>query len=95
MVRGVEMCYKRQMKTIAIAPVALVEIYGPLFPLVSRHSNVQYRLTEEHGITRVRFAHRAIGQIPAELRDSVNVNKGWTHLLERVRAAAESRGRKK
>ena len=26
-------------------------------------SNVQYRLTEENGITRLKFMHRAMGQI--------------------------------
>jgi uncharacterized protein YndB with AHSA1/START domain len=79
----------------AIKPPTLLEIYGPLFMSYPATSNVQYRLTEERGITRVQFAHRAIGLIPAELRDGVNVNRGWTHMLERMRAAAESRGKRK
>jgi uncharacterized protein YndB with AHSA1/START domain len=79
----------------AIKPPMLLEIYGPLFMSYPATSNVQYRLTEERGITRVQFAHRAIGLIPAELRDGVNVNRGWTHMLERMRAAAESRGKRK
>jgi uncharacterized protein YndB with AHSA1/START domain len=79
----------------AIKPPTLLEIYGPLFMSYPATSNVQYRLTEERGITRVQFAHRAIGLIPAELRDGANVNKGWTHMLARMRAAAESRGKRK
>jgi len=53
-------------------------------------SNVQYRLTVERGVTRVQFAHRAIGLIPAEHRAGLNnVDTGWSSLLARVRAAAE------
>ena len=59
------------------------------FPAIS---NVQYRLTEvEGGLTHVQFAHRAIGQIPADLRDGINVNKGWSHMLMRIRETAERR----
>jgi len=79
----------------AIKPPTLLEIYGPLFMSYPATSNVQYRLTSERGITRVQFAHRAIGLIPAELRDGLNVNRGWARVLERVRAAAESRGKRK
>jgi len=79
----------------AIKPPTLLEIYGPLFMSYPATSNVQYRLTSERGITRVQFAHRAIGLIPAELRDGLNVNRGWARVLERVRAAAESRGKSK
>lgn len=70
---------------------ALLEIYGPLFMSTPAISNVQYRLTEENGVTRVRFAHRAIGQIASEYRDGLNIGKGWNNLLSRVRAHAESR----
>jgi uncharacterized protein YndB with AHSA1/START domain len=79
----------------AIKPPTLLEIYGPLFMSYPATSNVQYRWTSERGITRVQFAHRAIGLIPAELRDGLNVNRGWARVLERVRAAAESRGKRK
>src|SRR5882757_9811255 len=51
-----------------IKPPTLLEIYGPLFMSYPAMSNVQYRLTVERGVTRVQFAHRAIGLIPAELR---------------------------
>jgi uncharacterized protein YndB with AHSA1/START domain len=75
----------------AIKPPTLLEIYGPLFLSYPVMSNVQYRLTVERGVTRIQFAHRAAGPIPAELRGGLNVDKGWTSLLARVRAAVESR----
>src|SRR5690348_4750153 len=43
----------------AIKPPSLLEICGPLFMSTPATSNVQYRLTEENGVTRVRFTHRA------------------------------------
>jgi len=74
----------------AIKPPTLLEIYGPLFMSYPAMSNVQYRLTVERGVTRVQFAHRAIGLIPAEHRAGLNnVDTGWSSLLARVRAAAE------
>jgi len=79
----------------AIKPPTLLEIYGPLFMSYPAMSNVQYRLTVERGATRVQFAHRAIGLIPAEHRAGLNnVDTGWSSLLARVRAAAESRGKR-
>jgi uncharacterized protein YndB with AHSA1/START domain len=77
----------------AIKRPTLLEICGPLFMSYPAMSNVQYRLSEENGVTRLRFVHRAIGQIPHDVR----VERGWDHLLgrirERVRVAAEKRGR--
>ena len=73
----------------SIKAPTLLEIYGPLFMSSPAISNVQYRLTVERGATRVKFSHRAIGQIAPELRDGVNVNKGWTSLITRIRKIAE------
>ena len=71
----------------AIKPPTLLEISGPLFMSLAAISNVQYRLTEENGVTRLRFAHRAMGQIPPELQQ--NLGRGWTSLLTRIRQTAE------
>jgi hypothetical protein len=57
-------------------------------------SNVQYRLTEENGVTRVQFTHRAMGQIPEGIRDGVGVNTGWSSLMTRIRAASERKSHK-
>ena len=73
----------------AIKPPSLLEICGPLFMSYPATSNVQYRLTEENGITRLKFVHRAMGLIPADLLDGVNVNKGWGSILTRIREVAE------
>ena len=75
----------------AIKAPKLLEICGPLFMSTPATSNVQYRLTEENGVTRVRFVHRAMGWIQEEHRDGTNVNKGWTNLMMRIRAGAEGK----
>jgi uncharacterized protein YndB with AHSA1/START domain len=74
----------------AIKAPSLLEISGPLFMSTPAISNIQYRLTEEDGVTRVRFVHRAMGWMgEAERR----VDSGWTDLITRIRAAAEKRGK--
>lgn len=73
----------------AIKAPALLEICGPLFMSWPAVSNVQYRLTEENGVTCVKFVHRAMGWfdgIPATA-----VNTGWGELIARIRAAAEKK----
>src|SRR5271170_7771546 len=66
----------------AIKPPTLLEICGPLFMSYPAVSNVQYRLTEENGITRLKFVHRAMGLIPPEVTQGErNVNTGWTYIL--------------
>jgi uncharacterized protein YndB with AHSA1/START domain len=71
----------------AIKPPTLLEICGPLFMSYPAVSNIQYRLTEENGVTKLRFVHRAMGQIPHDIR----MEEGWGHLLQRIRKAVESR----
>jgi uncharacterized protein YndB with AHSA1/START domain len=78
----------------AIKPPTLLEICGPLFMSLPATSNVQYRLTEERGVTRVRFAHRAMGWIAEEQRDGSKVNTGWGSLLMRIREGAERKSGK-
>jgi hypothetical protein len=73
-----------------IKPPALLEIYGPLFMSYPAISHVQYRLTADGKGTRLTLAHRAFGQIPSEHREGVG--KGWSHILGRIREAAERRG---
>jgi hypothetical protein len=55
-------------------------------------SNVQYRLTEENGVTRLKFVHRAMGLIPTEHLDGPrSMSTGWTHIFTRIRERAEQR----
>ena len=73
----------------SIKQPTLLEIYGPLFMSAPVMSHVLYRLTAEGAGTWVKFSHRAIGQIAPEFRDGVNVNKGWTSLITRIRKISE------
>ena len=72
----------------AIRPPSLLEISGPLFMSNPAVSNLQYRLTEENGITRMRFVHRAMGWIGEQ---ELGVDGGWSELIGRIRAAAAER----
>jgi uncharacterized protein YndB with AHSA1/START domain len=69
----------------AIKPPTLLEISGPLFMSTPAISNLQYRLAEENGLTRLRFVHRAMGWIGDGDR---GVETGWTDLITRIRTAA-------
>lgn len=71
----------------AIKVPTLLEISGPLFMSYAAISNVQYRLSEENGMTRVQFAHRAMGQISEQHR--AGVGNGWGNLLTRIQENAE------
>src|SRR3954462_11961514 len=55
----------------AIMPCTLLEISGPLFMSYGAISNVQYRLSEERGVTRLKFAHRAMGPFPPEHLETI------------------------
>jgi len=72
-----------------IKPPTLLEISGPLFMSYPAISHVQYRLTAEGPKTRLKFAHRAVGQSTPEQREGVV--KGWTSILAGIREAAERR----
>ncbi len=72
----------------AIKRPTLLEICGPLFASYPLVSNVQYRLSEEKGGTLIKFRHTALGFIEEEHR--AGVTKGWTHILEKVKALAET-----
>jgi uncharacterized protein YndB with AHSA1/START domain len=72
----------------AIKRPTLLEICGPLFASYPLVSNVQYRLSEEKGGTLIKFRHTALGFIEDEHR--AGATKGWTHILEKVKALAEA-----
>jgi uncharacterized protein YndB with AHSA1/START domain len=65
----------------------LVEITGPLFASYPFVSNVQYRLSQVEGGTRIAFRHTALGFIQDEVK--AGVSQGWAALLRRVRENAE------
>jgi len=73
----------------AIKRPTLLEITGPLFASYPFVSNLQYRLTEVDGGTKIAFRHRALGFLQDEHRSGVG--SGWTWMLERIRKDAEAR----
>ena len=75
----------------AIRAPALLELSGPLFMSTPAISNIQYRLTEENGATRMRFVHRAMGWIGENDR---GVDSGWSQLIGRIVTAAAERAAK-
>src|SRR5579862_196473 len=75
----------------AIKKPTLLEITGPLFMSYAVVSNLQYRLSEEPGGTLIKFHHKALGVIQEEHRRGVS--EGWTHINQRVKAAAEARSK--
>jgi uncharacterized protein YndB with AHSA1/START domain len=76
----------------AIKPPTLLEISGPLMMSFAVTSNVQYRLTEERGITRLKLVHSAMGLIPlAFLEGERNVSMGWNYIVQQIRQRAEAR----
>lgn len=79
----------------SIRPHDLLEIQGPLFMSSPAISHVLYRLSEEDGVTRLRFSHRVAGLIAPEYLDGANIGGGWGSILNRIRNAAERRGRNK
>ncbi len=75
-----------------IKPPRLLEISGPLFMSYPAIAHLQYRLTGEGEVTRLRLIHGAIGQIPLDHREGVAEGmEPWSHTLMRVREAAERR----
>jgi hypothetical protein len=76
----------------AIKKPTLLEIAGPLFMSYPVANNVQYRLTEENGVTVIKFRHSGFGLITDEHRSGVV--KGWNYILENARKRAEA-GRSK
>ena len=73
----------------AIKKPTLLEITGPLFMSYGVVSNIQYRLSEENGVTLIKFHHKAFGVIQDDHRRGVN--RGWTHMMTNIKKRAEAR----
>jgi hypothetical protein len=71
----------------AIKHPTLLEFSGPLFMSQPVANNVQYRLSEENGVTVIKFRHLGFGLIQDEHRKGVT--GGWGHMNELVRQRAE------
>ncbi|HEX3436247.1 MAG TPA: SRPBCC domain-containing protein [Pseudacidobacterium sp.] len=75
----------------AIEPPSLIEIHGPMFMSAPAISHVIFRLKEEGGLTHLKFSHRAIGQIPENVRDGMEMNTGWSRFASNLKADVLSR----
>jgi uncharacterized protein YndB with AHSA1/START domain len=71
----------------AIKRPTLLEFVGPLFMSSPVANNVQYRLSEENGLTAIKFRHRGFGLIEDDQRKGVVA--GWNYLHEQVCKRAE------
>jgi len=75
-----------------IKPPKLLEIIGPMFMSYAVASHVQYRLEEQDGGTRLTITHQAIGLISQQHLEGVN--KGWSDIVDTIKAAAEKSGKR-
>jgi hypothetical protein len=71
----------------AIKRPTLLEIAGPLFMSYPVANNLQYRLSEEGGVTIIKFRHSGFGLIQDDHKRGVAT--GWGHIHEQVRQRAE------
>ena len=71
----------------AIKRPTLLEFVGPLFASNPFASNVQYRLSETDGGTRIVFRHTGLGFVTDDQRAGASL--GWASMLEKTRARAE------
>jgi Activator of Hsp90 ATPase homolog 1-like protein len=65
-----------------IKPPTLLELIGPMFMSFPSLNHVQYRLTAEGDVTRLKFTHQAMGPIPEHVREGVG--HGWDYGLNRI-----------
>ncbi|HEV8606837.1 MAG TPA: SRPBCC domain-containing protein [Tepidisphaeraceae bacterium] len=72
-----------------IKPPGLLELTGPMFISYPAINHVQYRLTAEAEITRLKIAHRAWGFMPKDFVKGAE--QGWEFGLKRIRELAERR----
>ena len=69
-----------------IKPPNLLELSGPMFMSYPAANHAQYRLTAEGAGTRLKFVHKAMGLIPREHREGMEM--GWSYGLKRIRELA-------
>ena len=78
-----------------IKPPTLLELCGPMFMSFPGINHVQYRLTADGDVTRLKFTHQAMGPIPEQYQEGIG--QGTEHGLKRIaeiarRLAAGRRG---
>ena len=76
-----------------IKPPTLIEICGPMFMSYPAISHLQYRITAEGNVSRLRLVHKAIGLILPEHKEGVNA--GWQNEVNEIRQRAERKAASK
>jgi hypothetical protein len=76
----------------AIKRPTLLEFCGPMFMSYPVANNIQYRLSDEGGVTVIRFRHSGLGLIEEAHRRGVN--QGWTFIHQQAKQRAEGKKRK-
>jgi hypothetical protein len=71
----------------AIKPPTLLEFCGPLMMSFPVTNNVQYRLSEENGVTLIKFHHLGFGMVQDDHRKGVSI--GWNYMMEQAKKRAE------
>ncbi len=66
----------------------LLELAGPLMMSYPVANNVQYRLSEENGVTVIKFRHSGFGLIQEDHRKGVVT--GWSYIHAGLRKRAEA-----
>jgi hypothetical protein len=72
----------------AIKRPTLLELCGPLMMSHPVANNVQYRLSEEGGLTVIRFRHSGFGLLQEEHKKGVTT--GWNYIHQSLRKRAEA-----
>jgi uncharacterized protein YndB with AHSA1/START domain len=75
----------------AIKRPTLLEFCGPLMMSFPVTNNVQYRLSEENGVTLIKFHHLGFGQVQDDHRKGVSI--GWNYMMEQAKKRAEAAGK--
>lgn len=78
----------------AVKAPTLLEVSGPLFMSYPSMNNVQYRLKEENGATKLSFIHRGMAYIaydPKIAEQWKGIEAGWGSMIDRIRSVAEKK----
>jgi uncharacterized protein YndB with AHSA1/START domain len=72
----------------AIKRPTLLEFCGPLMMSFPVTNNVQYRLSDEKGMTLIKFHHLGFGLVQEDHKKGVS--SGWNYMLEQAKKRAEA-----
>lgn len=74
-----------------IKPPTLLEVFGPLMVSSAAINHVQWRVTSENGVNRLKIVHKLFGDFDPKIPE--NVGGGWQQVMDRVKSRAEKNAR--